>query len=91
VKCDAIFALQKLFHWVKVHWRALRPSAASITNWPLFIFNQLAINLVASYAFGQTHSLTSFGSAIVFLSDLAMCVAVKGWHFISSFSVLSFL
>jgi hypothetical protein len=52
-----------------------------VTNWPLFIFNQLAINFAVSRAFGQTHSLTSFGRAFDFLSDLAMCVAVKRWHF----------
>ncbi|HBH24174.1 MAG TPA: hypothetical protein DDY13_12220 [Cytophagales bacterium] len=40
-------------------------------------FNQLAINFAVSRAFGQTHSLTSFGRAIGFSSDLAMCVAVK--------------
>jgi len=52
----------------------------SITNWPIFIFNQLAINFVVPCAFGQTHSLTSFGRALGFSSDLAMCVAVKRWH-----------
>jgi len=31
-------------------------------------------------AWGQTHLLTSFGCAVGFLSDLAMCVAVKRWH-----------
>lgn len=34
-----------------------------VTNWPLFIFNQLAINFAVPRAFGQTHSLTSFGRA----------------------------
>ena len=29
---------------------------------------------------GQTHLLTSFGCAVGFLSDLAMCVAVKRRH-----------
>ena len=48
-----------------------------VTNWPLFIFNQLTINFAVPCAFGQTHSLTSFGRAVGFLSDLAMCVAVK--------------
>jgi len=47
-----------------------------VTNWPLLIFNQLAINFAGPRAFGQTHSLTSFGRAVGFLSDLAMCVAV---------------
>jgi len=52
-----------------------------VTNWPLFIFNQLAINFAVPRAFGQTHSLTSFGRVVGFLSDLAMCVAVKRWLF----------
>ncbi|MFW6225109.1 MAG: hypothetical protein ACOC4B_02475 [Bacteroidota bacterium] len=62
-----------------------------VTNRPLFIFNQLAINFAVPCASGQTHTLTSFGRGFGFLSDLAMCVAVKHWHFISSFSVLSLL
>ena len=53
-----------------------------VTNWPLFIFNQLAINFAVPCVFGQTHSLTSFGRAFGILSDLAMCVAVKRWHYI---------
>jgi len=53
---------------------------AAVTNWPLLIFNQLAINFAVPCAFGQTHSLTSFGCAVGFLSGLAMCVAVKRWH-----------
>jgi len=52
-----------------------------VTNWPLFIFNQLAINFAVPCAFGQTHSLTSFGRAIGFLSDLAMCMVAKDWHY----------
>ena len=47
-----------------------------VTNWPLFIFSQLAINFVVPRAFGQTHSLTSFGRAVGFLRDLAMCMAL---------------
>ena len=50
-----------------------------VTNWPLFIFNQLAINFSVPCAFGKTHSLTSFGRALGFSSDLAMCVALKCW------------
>jgi hypothetical protein len=50
-----------------------------VTNWPLFIFNQLAINFAVPCAFGQTHSLTSFGFSIGSWG-LAMCVAVKHWH-----------
>jgi hypothetical protein len=37
-----------------------------VTNWPLFIFNQLAINFALPRAFEQTHSLTSFGRAVGF-------------------------
>ena len=59
-----------------------------VTNWPLFIFNQLAINFAVSRAFGQTHSLTSFGRAVGFLSDLAMCVAVKRGLYVSLFQSL---
>ena len=59
-----------------------------VTNWPLFIFNQLAINFAVSRAFGQTHSLTSFGRAVGFLSDLAMCVAVKRGLYDSLFQPL---
>ena len=51
-----------------------------VTNWPLFIINQLVVNFAVISALGQTHSLTSFGRAVGFLSDLAMCVAVKRWH-----------
>lgn len=52
-----------------------------VTNWPLFIISLLAINFAVPRAFGQTHSLTSFGRVVGFLSDLAMCVAVKRWLF----------
>ena len=56
-----------------------------VTNWPLFIFNQLTINFALPRALGQTHSLTSFGRAVGFLSDLAMCVAVKRWHYLIAY------
>ena len=39
-------------------------------------------------AVGQTHSLTSFGRAVGFLSDLAMCVAVKRGLYVSLFQSL---
>jgi len=57
-----------------------------VTNWPLFIFNQLrSINALFFVfqgrhffrAFGQTYSLTSFGRVSAFLSDLAMCMTAK--------------
>src|SRR5690606_34714888 len=60
---------QKTF-WTRVY---------RVTNWPLFIFNQLTINFAIPCAFGKTHSLTSFGCALGLLSDLAMCVALKRW------------
>ncbi|MCK9436814.1 MAG: hypothetical protein M0Q12_06375, partial [Synergistaceae bacterium] len=69
-----------------VQWcERLSPSAKaggavySITNWPLFIFNRLAINFAVPCALGQAHSLTSFGFSVGSWG-LAMCVAVKRWH-----------
>ena len=61
-----------------------------VTNWPLFIFKQLAIKFAVPRAFEQTHSLTSFGRAVGFLSDLTMCVAVKRWLFNCIFSLSLF-
>ncbi len=87
--CQTVTILSKCTKVKFTHTPGLR--ILRVTNWPLFIFNQLAINFAVPRAFGQTHSLTSFGRAVGFLSDLAMCVAVKRWHFISSFSVPSFL
>ncbi len=67
----------------------LAPSAKCfiyfVTSWPLFIFNQLVINFVVHRAFGQTHSLTSFGRAVGFSSDLAMCVVVKRWNYLIAY------
>ncbi len=41
----------------------------------LFIFNQLSINFAVPRAFGQTHSLTSFGRAFGFFERLDKCEA----------------
>jgi hypothetical protein len=51
-----------------------------VTNWPLFIFNRLAINFAVPCALGQAHSLTGFGFSVGSWG-LAMCVAVKRWHY----------
>lgn len=51
-----------------------------VPNWPLFIFNQLAVNFALSCALGQPHPLTSFGRAHGIMSDLAMFVAVRRGH-----------
>jgi hypothetical protein len=42
-------------------------------------FQSIIYQFAVTRAFGQTHSLTSFERAVGFLSDLAMCVAVKHW------------
>ena len=49
--------------------------------------SNISINFAVPRAFGLTHSLTSFGLSIGSWG-LAMCVAVKSWHFISSFYYL---
>jgi hypothetical protein len=56
-----------------------------VTAWCSFIYVIFSFNLLlfsVCRALGQTHLLTSFGRAVGFLSDLAMCVAVKRRHFI---------
>jgi len=54
-----------------------------VTAWCSFIsvfFLSICYYFSVCRAWGQTHLLTSFGCAVGFLSDLAMCVAVKRWH-----------